>query len=65
MAGHRFWEEDEPEARASQRIHFLKNAAVVGGLILAATDTEGRPSLSWRAKRAAAKGRKKLPIGGD
>jgi putative oxidoreductase len=58
LAGHRFWEEDDPQARAGQRIHFLKNAAVIGGLILAATDTEGRPSLSWRAKRAAAKGRK-------
>ena len=63
LAGHRFWEEGDEAARAGQRIHFLKNAAVVGGLILAATDTEGRPSLSWRARKAAAKGRKALPIG--
>jgi uncharacterized membrane protein YphA (DoxX/SURF4 family) len=63
LAGHRFWEEEDPKARSGQRIHFLKNAAVVGGLILAATDTEGRPSLSWRAKRAARRGRKALPIG--
>ena len=35
-----------------QRIHFLKNVSMLGGLILAATDTEGRPSLSWRGEEA-------------
>jgi uncharacterized membrane protein YphA (DoxX/SURF4 family) len=38
-----------------QRVHFMKNLAMVGGLIIAATDHEGSPSLSWRAKRAARK----------
>ena len=33
MAGHRFWEETDPNARAQQRIHFLKNAAMLGGLL--------------------------------
>ena len=32
-AGHRFWEETEPAARAQQTIHFLKNAAMLGGLL--------------------------------
>jgi uncharacterized membrane protein YphA (DoxX/SURF4 family) len=32
-AGHRFWEEAEPAARAQQTIHFLKNAAMLGGLL--------------------------------
>jgi len=50
-AGHRFWEETDKQARAAQRIHFLKNTAMLGGLILAATDREGRPFLSWRARR--------------
>jgi uncharacterized membrane protein YphA (DoxX/SURF4 family) len=52
-AGHRFWEETEPAARAEQRTHFLKNLGLLGGLLLAAMDTEGEPSLSWRAKRRA------------
>jgi uncharacterized membrane protein YphA (DoxX/SURF4 family) len=52
-AGHRYWEEVDEEKRAQQRIHFLKNLAMLGGLILAAGDTGGRPSLPWRAKRAA------------
>jgi putative oxidoreductase len=49
-AGHRFWEEVDDDARAQQRVHFLKNLGLLGGLILAATDTEGAPSLGWRAR---------------
>ena len=52
-AGHRFWEESDPATRAQQKVHFLKNLGLLGGLILAAFDTEGEPSLGWRAKRQA------------
>jgi putative oxidoreductase len=52
MAGHRFWEEDESADRAAQRTHFLKNLGLVGGLLIAAADTHGKPSLSWRAQHA-------------
>ncbi len=52
-AGHRFWEEVDEETRAQQRVHFLKNLGLLGGLILAALDTEGAPSLGWRARRRA------------
>ena len=52
-AGHRFWEEDDPANRQQQMQHFLKNLGLLGGLMLAAVDTEGRPSLGWRARRAA------------
>jgi uncharacterized membrane protein YphA (DoxX/SURF4 family) len=52
-AGHRFWEESDPVTRAQQKMHFLKNVGLLGGLILAAFDTEGEPSLAWRAKRQA------------
>jgi hypothetical protein len=34
---------------------------MLGGLILAATDTEGRPSLAWRARRAARRAQRSLP----
>jgi uncharacterized membrane protein YphA (DoxX/SURF4 family) len=54
-AGHRFWEETDEAERAQQRVHFFKNLGLLGGLLLAATDTEGEPSLSWRAKRRARK----------
>jgi hypothetical protein len=36
-----------------QRVQFFKNLSMLGGLLLAAADTEGRPSMSWRAHRAA------------
>ncbi|MBA3266835.1 MAG: DoxX family protein [Acidimicrobiia bacterium] len=53
LAGHRFWEEDDPSAKSKQQVQFLKNVGLLGGLILAAVDTGGAPSLGWRAKRAA------------
>lgn len=52
-AGHRFWEEKDPAARAQQQTHFFKNVSMLGGLLLAAVDTEGKPGLAWRARRAA------------
>jgi putative oxidoreductase len=52
-AGHRFWEEHDPAKRKAQQLHFVKNAAIAGGLVLAAVDTEGNPSIGWRARRAA------------
>ena len=42
-----------PSAKANQKIHFFKNLSMLGGLILAAVDTEGRPGVAWRAKHAA------------
>ncbi|HWC12530.1 MAG TPA: DoxX family protein [Acidimicrobiales bacterium] len=60
FAGHRFWEVEDGPQRAQQQIHFLKNVGMLGGLVLAAVDTEGAPSLGWRARRAAAQVREKV-----
>jgi uncharacterized membrane protein YphA (DoxX/SURF4 family) len=51
-AGHRFWEESDPEQRKNQQLHFFKNVSMLGGLLLASVDTEGKPGLAWRARRA-------------
>ncbi len=51
-AGHRFWEESDATARSAQRVHFTKNLSIMGGLLLAAVDTEGKPGVAWRAKHA-------------
>src|SRR6266536_874635 len=51
LAGHRFWEYHDPEQRQTQQVHFLKNAGLMGGLLLAALDTEGRPGLRYRTGR--------------
>jgi uncharacterized membrane protein YphA (DoxX/SURF4 family) len=53
FAGHRFWEQEDPQSKAQQRIHFFKNCSMLGGLMLAAVDTEGKPGVAWRARRAA------------
>jgi putative oxidoreductase len=52
LAGHRFWEA-EGDARGEQMIHFAKNAGMLGGLLAAALDTGGRPSVFWQGRRAA------------
>lgn len=52
-ARYRFWETSDPHERREQVTHFAKNASLVGGLLIAAGDTEGRPGLAWRARRAA------------
>lgn len=54
LAGHAFWDETDPQAKAAQRLQFFKNTSLLGGLLLAAVDTDGRPGLAWRARRAAA-----------
>ena len=38
FGGHRFWEFADPAQRAQQQIQFLKNAAILGGLLIAAFD---------------------------
>ncbi|MYX74474.1 DoxX family protein [Streptomyces sp. SID3915] len=53
LAGHRFWEAEDDSDRAQQRIHFLKNLSMLGGLLIAADDTGGSPSLLWRGRHAA------------
>lgn len=52
LAGHRFWEEQDPEARQGQLTHFLKNVSLLGGLLIATMDREGRPGLTWRSGHA-------------
>lgn len=54
LAGHAFWDEADADAKAAQKLQFFKNTSIMGGLLLAAVDTEGRPGLAWRARRAAA-----------
>ncbi|EHK81168.1 hypothetical protein AK37_20359 [Rhodococcus pyridinivorans AK37] len=53
IAGHDFWNVEDPEARAQQRTQLIKNVSLIGGLLIAAVDTEGKPSLGWRSRRAA------------
>jgi putative oxidoreductase len=51
LAGHPFWTYDDPAQRRAQQIHFLKNMGLLGGLLLAAADTQGQPGLRYRTGR--------------
>lgn len=48
--GHPFWTVKDSTLRAQQRTQFLKNVALLGGVLLAAVDTAGKPGLAYRAK---------------
>ncbi len=61
LAGHAFWNETEASARAAQRTQFFKNVSMLGGLVLAADDTGGRPSIPWRIHEAVDHAREGLP----
>jgi uncharacterized membrane protein YphA (DoxX/SURF4 family) len=52
MVGHRFWAETDAAERAQQRTHFFKNLGLLGGVLLAAVDTEGQPGVAWRMRHA-------------
>ena len=52
LLSHPFWAADNPEQRRHDLYETSRNAALTGGLILAAVDTEGRPGMAWRARRA-------------
>ncbi|GAA1585942.1 DoxX family membrane protein [Kribbella hippodromi] len=53
LAGHSFWLEKDKAVRNQQRIQFMKNLGLLGGLLLAAVDTEGKPGVAWRATHGA------------
>ena len=55
LGGHAFWNEVDPQRKADERRAFVTDISLIGGLIIAAVDTEGKPSLGWRGRRAARK----------
>ena len=51
FAGHPFWQLPQPE-RGQHQNHFLKNLGLLGGLLLAAADTQGKPGIGYRTTHA-------------
>ena len=50
---HPFWTEKDPQQKAAQRGRFLTDLGLLGGVLIASVDTDGRPGLAWRSERAA------------
>ncbi|MCV7281082.1 DoxX family membrane protein [Mycolicibacterium flavescens] len=55
LGGHTFWNETDPARKAEERRAFITDVSLIGGLIIAAVDTEGKPSLGWRGRQTAHK----------
>ncbi|MBO0853059.1 MAG: DoxX family protein [Nocardia sp.] len=53
LLGEDFWAEADPALRSAKRSAFVKDIGLLGGAMIAAADTEGKPSLAWRGRRAA------------
>lgn len=49
LAKYPFWDQTGDE-KAASRSHFAKNVSLLGGVLLASRDTEGRPGIAWRAQ---------------
>jgi len=59
IAGHPFWTLPQPERR-QQETHFLKNLGLLGGLLLAAADTQGKPSIGYRTSHAVERSQRSI-----
>jgi len=62
LAGHRYWEAHDKQDRARERVQFLKNLSMLGGLMITAADTAGSPSLAWRGRHAAGTARRDVAL---
>lgn len=59
LAGHSFWTMPKEE-RAVHQTQFLKNLGLLGGLLLAAADTQGRPGLAYRTSHAVGRSQREV-----
>jgi uncharacterized membrane protein YphA (DoxX/SURF4 family) len=59
---HAFWTVKDPAARSQQRVHFLKNVGLLGGVLLAAVDTAGKPGLAYRTRNAKSDARRQAAL---
>jgi putative oxidoreductase len=59
FAAHQFWTMPKPE-RAAHETHLLKNLGLMGGLLLAAADTQGKPGLKYRTSHAVDRSQRRM-----
>jgi uncharacterized membrane protein YphA (DoxX/SURF4 family) len=59
FAAHQFWTMPKAE-RAAHETHLLKNLGLMGGLLLAAADTQGKPGLKYRTSHAVDRSQRRM-----
>jgi uncharacterized membrane protein YphA (DoxX/SURF4 family) len=47
-----FWKEKDPALRREKQATFVKTLGLIGGALLATVDTEGKPSVAYRGRKA-------------
>jgi uncharacterized membrane protein YphA (DoxX/SURF4 family) len=55
VVGQPFWSCRDPQLRADYLHGFIRDIGMIGGALVAAADTEGRPGLTWRFKESRAR----------
>lgn len=60
VANYPFWRIPDSADRREAQVQFAKNLGLLGGLLLAAVDTAGSPSIGWRTQRALRNAKKKV-----
>jgi hypothetical protein len=48
IAGHAFWTIDDPSERQGQRLQFMKNMAMLSGLLFAVIDSPKKTPIKYR-----------------
>ncbi|AKK03014.1 DoxX family membrane protein [Corynebacterium epidermidicanis] len=61
LSRYAFWETQDPKEKQERRNGLLTNTALLGGLMIATADTQGKPGLAWRAQHAGKQIQKQLP----
>ncbi|WP_104165806.1 DoxX family protein [Arthrobacter sp. SX1312] len=60
LVDYRSADASSPEGKKARRSQLLKNLSLIGAVLLAAVDTNGRPGIAWRAEHLATDARKQL-----
>lgn len=60
LVGNAFWTADSKKDKEAQRNSFITNTALLGALAIVTQDTEGKPSVRWRAAKASERANKKI-----
>ncbi|QGU01891.1 DoxX [Corynebacterium kalinowskii] len=60
LSRYAFWETQDAKEKQDRRNGLITNTALLGGLMIASADTQGKPGLQWRAEHAGKAANKKI-----
>lgn len=60
LSRYAFWNTQDEKEKQERRNGLVTNVALLGGLMIASADTQGKPGLAWRAEHASKTANKKI-----